>query len=89
MSTAEVVTALGVSRQTVQQYLRTGQLVALAGPGRRNLFARNQVQELLKQRAEITEMRKTLAEHHAKLQAQRIAKLRARLAKLEGRARTA
>jgi excisionase family DNA binding protein len=89
MSTAEVVAALGVSRQTVQQYLRTGHLVALAGHGRRNLFARNQVQELVRQRAELTEMRKELATQHAKTQAQRITKLRARLARLEGRARTA
>ena len=89
MSTAEVVFTLGVSRQTVQQYLRSGVLAALNGPGRRNLFARNQVLELAKQRADLVETRRALAAHQARDQAQRIAKLKAKLAKLEGRARTA
>jgi DNA-binding transcriptional MerR regulator len=86
VNTAQVMQLLGVSRQTVQQWLRTRVLVAFPDPNKRNLFAKNQVEALAAQRAHQATARREQASRRAQARTQQIAKLRARLARLQNSA---
>lgn len=90
LNTAQAAHLLGVSRQAVQSLLRAGALVSVKGAHHNiNLFARTQVEKLAQERAASKAMRAAIAARRQQNRLRRIATLREKLARLEGRAQTA
>jgi len=90
MNTAQVAHMLGLSRQAVQGLLRAGTLVSAKGAQHNiNLFARTQVEKLAQERAASKAMRAAIAARRQHTRLRRIATMREKLARLEGRAQTA
>jgi DNA-binding transcriptional MerR regulator len=84
INTQQAASLLGVSRQTLQAYVTSGDLTPVKGSqNNANLFPLHQVRELATQRAIAPALRAAIAEKRRQARLHRIEVLRAKLARLE------